>query len=107
VARVVALVADLMLSSRVTTSLAAAGHEVSTAPSASPEALRGAELIVADLDVVPPDELADAAAPVIGFYQHTDVDTKRRADQAGLAFAVPRSRMVRELPELVERALAG
>jgi hypothetical protein len=31
---------------------------------------------------------------------------KGRADEAGLAFAVPRSRMVRELPELVERALS-
>jgi hypothetical protein len=43
---------------------------------------------------------------VIGFYQHTDLDTKTRAEAAGLALAVPRSRMVRELPELVERALA-
>jgi hypothetical protein len=43
--------------------------------------------------------------PAIGFYQHTDAGTKQRADAAGLAFAVPRSRMVRELPELVERAL--
>ena len=43
--------------------------------------------------------------PAIGFYQHTDAETKRRADAAGLAFAVPRSRMVRELPELAERAL--
>jgi hypothetical protein len=107
VARVVALVGDLMLSSRVTTSLGAAGHEVSTAGAPSADALRGAEAIVADLDAVAPEELADAPAPVIGFYQHTDVDTKKRADDAGLAFAVPRSRMVRELPELVERALAG
>jgi hypothetical protein len=42
---------------------------------------------------------------VIGFYQHTDVETKKRAEDAGLAIAVPRSRMVRELPDLVERAL--
>ena len=43
---------------------------------------------------------------MIGFYQHTDAEMKERADRAALAFAVPRSRMVRELPELVERALA-
>ena len=106
-ARIIAIVGDLMLSSRVTTSLTAAGHDVSTAPSAKAEFLQGAELIVADLDAVAPEDLADSPAPVIGFYQHTDVETKRRADQAGLAFAVPRSRMVRELPELAERALAG
>ena len=49
--------------------------------------------------------LGQAGVPAIGFYQHTDAETKRRAEAAGLAFAVPRSRMVRELPELVERAL--
>ncbi len=106
-ARVTAIVGDLMLSSRVTTSLTAAGHDVSTATSAEAGSLQGAELIVADLDAVAPEDLTDSLAPVIGFYQHTDVETKRRADQAGLAFAVPRSRMVRELPELAERALAG
>jgi hypothetical protein len=42
---------------------------------------------------------------VIGFYQHTDTEMKARADREGLTVAVPRSRMVRELPELVERAL--
>ncbi len=30
---------------------------------------------------------------------------KKRAEEGGLTMAVPRSRMVRELPELVERAL--
>jgi hypothetical protein len=30
---------------------------------------------------------------------------KTRADEAGLFIAVPRSRMVRELPALVDRAL--
>ena len=60
---------------------------------------------MADLDVVAPEALGDLAVPVIGFYQHTDVDTKTRAEEAGLTLAVPRSRMVRELPELVERAL--
>jgi hypothetical protein len=54
---------------------------------------------------VPPERLAELGVPVIGFYQHTDVDTRKRADEAGLAVAVPRSRMVRELPELVERTI--
>jgi hypothetical protein len=103
-ARIAALVGDLMLASRVRTSLEASGHEVEQ-ESALPDELDGVDLVVADLDAVPPAKLADLGVPVIGFYQHTDVDTKTQADEAGLAMAVPRSRMVRELPELVERTL--
>jgi hypothetical protein len=106
VARVLAVVSDLMLASRVTTSLTEAGHDVRREASL-PEEMDGVELIVADLDTVPPEDLAAAGVPVIGFYQHTDADTRRRADEAGLAVAVPRSRMVRELPELVTGALEG
>lgn len=103
-ARISAVVADLILASRVQTALQAAGHEVER-DSSLPNELDGFDLVVADLDVVQPEELAGAGLPAIGFYQHTDVETKRRADEAGLAIAVPRSRMVRELPELVERVL--
>jgi hypothetical protein len=103
-ARIAALVRDLMLGSRVRTSLEASGHEVEQ-DTELPDELDGIDLLVADLDAVPPEQLADLGVPVIGFYQHTDVETKTRAEEAGLAFAVPRSRMVRELPELVERAL--
>jgi hypothetical protein len=104
-ARIAAVVADLMLASRVRTSLEASGHEVEQ-DTELPDELDSIDLVVADLDVAPPEALADLELPVIGFYQHTDTDTKRRAEEAGLAFAVPRSRMVRELPELVDRALA-
>lgn len=103
-ARVVSVVPDLMLSSRVGTSLQAAGHEVEN-DTAVPAELDGVDLVVADLDAVDPESLAGLGVPAIGFYQHTDVETKRQADEAGLAFAVPRSRMVRELPDLVARAL--
>jgi hypothetical protein len=104
-ARIVALVQDLMLGSRVRGSLEAAGHEVE-ADSAVPDELDGIDLVVADLETVPPEELADLGVPVIGFYSHTDLETKRRADAAGLTMAVPRSRMARELPELVAQVLA-
>ena len=103
-ARIAALVQDLMLASRARTSLEASGHEVEQ-DSTLPDELDGVDLVVADLDAVPPERLAGLGVPVIGFYSHTDVETKRRADAAGLAMAVPRSRMARELPELVERAL--
>jgi hypothetical protein len=103
-ARVAAVVADLMLASRVRTSLEASGHEVEQ-DSELPDELDGVDLVVADLDAASPEQLTELTVPVIGFYQHTDTAMKTRADQAGLAVAVPRSRMVRELPELVERAL--
>lgn len=105
-ARVVAIVADLMLASRVTTSMSAAGHEVEQAAS-MPAELDGVDLLVADLDAVDPDALAGSGVPAIGFYQHTDTGMKARAEAAGIAMAVPRSRMARELPELVARVLAA
>ena len=104
-ARIATVVSDLMLASRVRTSLEASGHEVEPATEL-PDELDGVDLVVADLDVVAPEALGELDLPVIGFYQHTDVDTKTRAEEAGLSLAIPRSRMVRELPELVERELA-
>jgi hypothetical protein len=104
-ARIASLVQDLILASRVRTSLEASGHEVEQ-DTGLPDELDGIDLVVADLDAVAPEKLGELGVPVIGFYQHTDVETKTRAEEAGLAVVVPRSRMVRELPELVERTLA-
>jgi hypothetical protein len=115
-ARVVVLATDLMLASRVTTSLGAEGHQVeqrSTLPEtggssgAPSHLLDGVDLVVADLDAVEPERVADLGVPVLGFHQHTDVETKRRAEAAGIDLVVPRSRMVRELPELAGRLLGG
>jgi hypothetical protein len=103
-ARVVAVVSDLMLASRVQESLRAAGHEVSVAPSL-PDSVE-ADAIVCDLDTVDPVTVAAAGVPAVGFYSHVDVETKRRAEAAGLGMVVPRSRMARELPQLVESLLA-
>src|SRR5262249_36922022 len=97
-------VTDLMLASRVRTALEASGHEVEQ-DAEFPDELDGLDLIVADLDAVSPERLTEVGGPVIGSYQHTDTATKARAEAAGPPCAVPRSRMVRELPELVERAL--
>jgi hypothetical protein len=105
-ARVVVLAADLMLASRVTTSLGAEGHQIEQRAT-PPDELDGVDLVVADLDAVEPERLADLGVPVIGFHQHTDVETKRRAEAAGIDLVVPRSRMVRELPELARRLLGG
>jgi hypothetical protein len=102
-ARVVAVVSDLMLASRVQESLRAAGHEVSVAPSL-PDPVE-ADAVVCDLDTVDPAAVAAAGVPAVAFYSHVDVETKRRAEAAGLGLVVPRSRMARELPQLVESLL--
>lgn len=106
-ARILASVSDLMLASRVAEPLRTAGHDVTVAaPTEGRIADPGdADLIVCDLDVTDPGPVAAAQVPAIGFYSHLDVDTGARARAAGLDLVIPRSRMARELPALVERLL--
>jgi hypothetical protein len=104
VAKIVAVVSDLMLASRVSESLKAAGHEVSVVPSL-PDPLE-AEAIVCDLDTADLDAVATTGLPTLGFYSHVDVETKQKAEAAGLSLVVPRSRMSRELPKLITKLLA-
>ena len=106
-ARVLSIATDLMLSSRVDAGLSAAGHEVVAAGSLEAAHLDGVDAIVADLDIADPTALAATGLPTLGYYSHVDVDTKARADAAGLTKVVPRSRMSRELPDLVAALLAG
>jgi hypothetical protein len=105
VARVLSIAGDLMLASRVEATLTAAGHEVVQAASVAEAPLEGAELVVADLDAADPEALVALGVPVLGYYSHVDVETRRVAEAAGIDLVVPRSRMARELPALVERLL--
>jgi hypothetical protein len=107
VARVVAVAPDLLFASRIEGTLAAAGHEVSLAPSLSEASLDGADLLIADLEIENPEALVGLGVPVLGYYQHTDVETRQVAEAAGVDLVVPRSRMAREMPALVERLLAS
>jgi hypothetical protein len=100
VARVLAISSDLLLGSKVEAMLRAAGHEVTMAPGLAAAPLDGAELIVADLDAVDAPALVDHGIPVLGYYSHVDVETKQRAEAAGVDLVVPRSRMARELVSL-------
>ncbi len=103
--RILALVSDLMLASRVDGSLTAAGYAVTVR--AEPEAdAAGFDVIVADLDLVDAGAVATIGPPTLGFYSHVDVETRRRAEAAGFDLVVPRSRMARELPDLVAGLLA-
>jgi hypothetical protein len=104
-ARVLALVPDVMLASRVETALREAGHEVRIASSV-PETIDDVDLLVADLNEIDPASAVAIGPPVLGFLQHTDTETRERAEGAGVDLVVPRSRMVRELPQLAERLLS-
>ena len=105
-ALVASAVPDLMLASRVAGSLTAAGHEVVPVGAGSPVRLpEGVDLVVCDLEAVDPAEIAELPVPALGFYSHVDVETRSAATAAGIDLVVPRSRMARELPELVARLL--
>ena len=106
-ARVVAISSDLLLGSKIEGMLSAAGHEASLSPSLAEAPLDEAELIVADLDVENPEALVGLGVPVLGYYSHVNVETRRAAEAAGIDRVVPRSRMARELPELVEALLSA
>jgi hypothetical protein len=106
VARVVAVAADLLLGSKVEATLTAAGHEVTLSGALTEAPLNDADLLVADLDAENPEALVGLGIPVLGYYSHVDVETKQTADAAGVDLVVPRSRMARELPQLVEGLLS-
>ena len=69
------------------------------------------DLVVADLALEGLDlgALAAAAraagAPLIGFYPHVDAELRRKARAAGIEKLYPRSRFLRELPEILRDAL--
>lgn len=118
-ASVALLCPDLLFGSKVEGALGAAGHDVTrfdTEDAARAEAPRS-DILVVDLTA---DDFDGAilvesmnmgreleGVPVLGFYAHTDVETKRRADEAGFDLVVPRSRMNREMGALVDRLLAA
>lgn len=106
-ARVLAVAPDLMFASRIEATLSAAGHDVSLASSiGEATGLEEIDLVVVDLDREPADGVVGLGVPVLGFYAHLNTETREGAEAAGVDVVVPRSRMAREMPALVERALA-
>jgi DNA-binding NarL/FixJ family response regulator len=118
VARVVALVPDLLFGSRVKGALEAAGHEVALErePGTAREQSAAADVLVVDLtaeefdgcELVEGLTLGDALTPLrtLAFYAHVDTEVRERAEQAGFDRVVPRSRMAREGAALVEALVA-
>lgn len=116
-ASVVALFDDLLLGSNVLGMLRAAGHEARLTGSAGDAHPDGAAVLIVDLASAGFDGVAVVeglreggelgATRTLGVYSHVDADTKRRADAAGFDLVVPRSRMAREGPALVERLVGA
>ena len=119
-ARVLALVPDLLFGSNVQGSLSAAGDQVELISGAtqlrerlSATAEPHADILIVDLTDAQLDgaavleslaehDLLDAVK-TLAFYSHVDADTGERARAAGFDLVVPRSRMAREAAELVAR----
>jgi hypothetical protein len=104
--RVLALVSDLMFSSRITAEAKSAGAMVQILR--KPEALQTAEgdLLLADLNL--PGAAAAAAKwangggrRVVGFVSHMDSAAIAEARQAGVQEIMARSRFVQVLPDLL------
>ena len=117
-ARIALLCPDLLFGSNVEGALRAAGHDVTryTGEDMARAGAVEADLLILDLAADEYDgptliesmnmgrELEDVAT--IGFYPHVDQELRRRADDAGCDVVVPRSRMAREAPVVVEGALS-
>jgi CheY-like chemotaxis protein len=114
-ARVVAVFDDLLLGSNVLGMLRAAGYDAALTGGADVHPDDAAVLVV-DLGasgfdgIALVERLREAGelerTKTLGVYSHVDVDTRRRADEAGFDLVVPRSRMAREGPLLIARLTA-
>ncbi|MEE8345771.1 MAG: hypothetical protein V3S20_00340 [Dehalococcoidia bacterium] len=114
--RILVVVTDLMLESRIMERARALGYDVSIASTiqAVREALRSgpADVLVLDLqaDGVPWQDVLAAAkeapngpVPILAYGQHTKPDLLRTARNGGCDLAVPRSRLVEEFPALIDQ----
>jgi DNA-binding NarL/FixJ family response regulator len=123
-ARVLALVPDLLFGSQVQGALAAAGHEVELVADQTrlrdrlgDTAAPAVAVLVVDLtnDALDGPALVKALSAegvlaqtrILGFYAHVDVSVRERAERAGFDLVIPRSRMAREGAALVRRLAAN
>src|SRR3954453_17857534 len=102
-ARVAVLCPDLLFGSNVEGALRAAGHEVLRGDAQGVDVLV-VDLTADDIDIDALGQRDDAAT--LGFYPHVQVEVRARAEAAGFDLVVPRSRMNREGPALVDKALS-
>jgi CheY-like chemotaxis protein len=118
-ARVVALVPDLLFGSKVKAMLDAGGHEVDLVAEEDVARSRAPRADVFVVDLVNEDidgaTLVESmrmgrelgATRTLAFYSHVDQAVRERAEEAGFDMVVPRSRMAREGEALVARLAGG
>jgi CheY-like chemotaxis protein len=118
-ARVAALIPDLLFGSKVQSALQDAGHEVDliTGELEAWDEVGGIDLLVVDLTSPDVDGVAVFetlatggelhAVRSLGFFAHVEPEVRERALQAGFDLVVPRSRMAREGARLVEGLLTN
>ena len=119
-ARVVAVCSDLLFGSKLEGGLRAAGHDVERVedePGAWAAVGAGADVLVVDLGsddfdgVVLVDSMeADGSlrgVRTLGFYPHVEQATRRRAEEVEFDLVVPRSRMAREMGQLIDRLVGA
>jgi CheY-like chemotaxis protein len=117
-ARVAAVIPDLLFGSKVQSALESSGHEVDLL-SSEPEAwdeVGGIDVLVVDLttDVLDGISLVESLAVggelhgvrTLGFFAHVEPEVRERALAAGFDQVVPRSRMHREGAALVDALVA-
>jgi hypothetical protein len=104
-ARVLAIAPDLFFASKIEATLRNAGHEVTIVSWVEGPLPNDPEVVIVDLDNTDWAAGLPTGAPLLGFYSHVDVDTRRRAEEGGFDLVVPRSRMAREMPALVDSLL--
>jgi CheY-like chemotaxis protein len=114
VARVAALIPDLLFGSKAAELLRASGHEVRLA-SRPPGAEEVGEIDVVVVDLTQDSidagavgvALGEADVRVLGVFSHVEPQVRDRALAAGFDQVVPRSRFMREGGELVARLAAA
>jgi nucleoside-diphosphate-sugar epimerase len=105
---IVAFIPDLLFGSNVVAALTSAGHDVRLV--SAPEAAADADLLIVDLTADAPARIAalpDRRPPTLAFYSHVETDVRQLAEQAGIDLVVPRSRIAREAPALVQRLMSN
>jgi hypothetical protein len=119
-ARVLALVPDLLFGSQVHGMLVAGGHDVELIPGEARllerlalPAMPPVDVLVVDLtsDTLDGPSLVESLtatgalgeAKTLGFYSHVDTHVRESAERAGFDLVVPRSRMAREGAALAGR----
>ena len=102
-ARVAALIDDLLFGSKAKELLGAAGHEVTLGRDVG-----DVDVVVVDLTTGEvPEGVAGQGPKVLGVFAHVEPEVRERALAAGFDQVVPRSRFMREGGELVTRLAAG